>query len=184
MKPDILLFCAFQFDSEAAKDIDEMNPEKAGMQLLKAQMNSDLLTGDLRRARSSDQSFWLIGQPEIRLHRLQDTRAQVEVLGFDYYNPERGGFIDSGGAGQIALWMLDTDYDGRSLYPRQVFFPIVRKDDWTRLARNLKAGIDLEKIKAFSGTKSLPFPFTPEQQAAVKIIDTRGIESLRILQGE
>jgi len=26
-KPDILLFCALQFDEEAAKDIDEMNPE-------------------------------------------------------------------------------------------------------------------------------------------------------------
>jgi adenine-specific DNA-methyltransferase len=33
-KPDILLFCAFQFDDEAAKDIDELRPEIAGMQLL------------------------------------------------------------------------------------------------------------------------------------------------------
>ena len=22
------------------------------------------------------------------------------------------------------MWMLDTDYDGRSLFPRQVFFPM------------------------------------------------------------
>ena len=43
-KPDILLFCAFQFDEEAAKDIDELTPEIAGMQLLKVQMNTDLLT--------------------------------------------------------------------------------------------------------------------------------------------
>ena len=42
--------------------------------------------------------------------------------GFDYYNTKTGG-IESGGAGQIAVWLLDTDYDGRSLYPRQVFFP-------------------------------------------------------------
>jgi len=74
LKPDILLFCAFQFDSEAARDIDEMSTEQAGMQLLKAQMNSDLLTGDLRRAGRSDQSFWLIGQPEIRL---QSSRMRV-----------------------------------------------------------------------------------------------------------
>lgn len=35
-KPDILLFCAFQFDEEAAKNIDELTPDIAGMQLLKA----------------------------------------------------------------------------------------------------------------------------------------------------
>ena len=35
-----LLFCAFQLDDEAAKDIDELKPEVAGMQLLKVQMNA------------------------------------------------------------------------------------------------------------------------------------------------
>jgi adenine-specific DNA-methyltransferase len=34
-KPDILLFCAFQFDEEAVKDIDELTPEITGMHLLK-----------------------------------------------------------------------------------------------------------------------------------------------------
>ena len=39
---------------------------------------------------------------------------RVSVEGFDYYNTKTGG-IESGGAGQIAVWLLDTDYDGRSL---------------------------------------------------------------------
>ena len=44
-----------------------------------------------------------------------------------------------GGAAQISTWLLDTDYDGRSLFPRQVFFPMMgEKDGWARLARNLK----------------------------------------------
>ena len=41
---------------------------------------------------------------------------RVSVEGFDYYNTKTGG-IESGGAGQIAVWLLDTDYDGRSLLP-------------------------------------------------------------------
>ena len=49
LKPDMLLFCAFQFDEEAAKDIDELTPAIAGMQLIKAQMNADMLTDDLRK---------------------------------------------------------------------------------------------------------------------------------------
>ncbi|WP_221931662.1 hypothetical protein [Palleronia caenipelagi] len=64
-KPKFLLFCAFTFDPEAAKDIDEMNVP--GMTFLKVQMNTDLLTEDLKRARSSNQSFWLMGQPEVEL---------------------------------------------------------------------------------------------------------------------
>src|SRR5260370_1114060 len=45
-KPAILVFAAFEFDPEAAKDIDGMTKEKAGMTFLPAQMNADLLTAD------------------------------------------------------------------------------------------------------------------------------------------
>ena len=50
------------------------------------------------------------------------------------------------------MWLLDTDYDGRSLFPRQVFFPLSgEKDGWSRLAKNLKAEIDEELIEAYRG---------------------------------
>ena len=177
-KPDMLLFCAFQFDAEAAKDIDETN--WPGVNLLKVQMNADLQTDDLKKRRSSNESFWLIGQPDVRLKDAGDGNKQVEVHGFDYYNPKNGN-VESGGKSNIAMWMLDTDYDGRSLFPSQVFFPMAgAKDGWAKLARNLKTEIDEEKIEAFKGTESLPFK--PGKQIAVKIIDDRGIESLRIIR--
>lgn len=184
LKPDILLFCAFQFDEEAAKDIDETSEKLIGFKLLKAHMNMDLQTDDLKKQRNTNQSFWLIGQPDVRLHEISkgDDKGKVtiEVAGFDYYNPKTGA-IDSGGSKNIAMWMLDTDYDGRSLFPRQIFFPMAGpKDGWAKLAKNLKAEIDEEKIEAFRGTVSLPF--TPGKQIAVKIIDDRGIESLKIIK--
>lgn len=184
LKPDILLFCAFQFDEEAAKDIDETSEKLIGFKLLKAHMNMDLQTDDLKKQRNTNQSFWLIGQPDVRLHEISkgDDKGKVtiEVVGFDYYNPKTGA-IDSGGSKNIAMWMLDTDYDGRSLFPRQIFFPMAGpKDGWAKLAKNLKAEIDEEKIEAFRGTVSLPF--TPGKQIAVKIIDDRGIESLKIIK--
>jgi len=179
LKLDMLLFCAFQFDEEAAKDIDELTPAIAGMQLIKAQMNADLLTDDLRKKRSSNESFWLVGQPDVRLHKLEDGKTQVEVMGFDYYNPKTGK-VESGGKKNIAMWMLDTDYDNRSLFPSQVFFPMAGgKDGWAKLVKNLKAEIDEEKIEAFKGTISLPFK--AGSAVAVKIIDDRGIESLRVI---
>jgi adenine-specific DNA-methyltransferase len=81
------------------------------------------------------------------------------------------------------MWMLDPDYDGRSLFPRQVFFPMAReKDGWAKLAKNLKAEIDEGLIGAYRGTVSLPFTARDHRRAAVKIIDDRGIESLKILE--
>ena len=80
------------------------------------------------------------------------------------------------------MWLLDTNYDDRSLFPSQVFFPMAgAKDGWSKLARNLKAEIDKEKIKAFKGTVSLPFEKGDNAKIAVKIIDDRGIESLRVI---
>src|SRR3989304_4263599 len=115
------------------------------MTFLTAQINADLLTEDLKKKRASNQSFWLVGQPEVDLRRITEGKHrgdwEVEVLGFDYYNPATG-VIESGSAsrGEIAMWLLDTDYDGRSLYPRQVFFPMSgERDGWSRLARNLRA---------------------------------------------
>ncbi|HLG29091.1 MAG TPA: hypothetical protein VI387_02675, partial [Candidatus Brocadiales bacterium] len=121
-KPKIIVFASFQFDPEASKDIDELN--WPGVTLLKALMNADLLTDDLKKKRTSNESFWLIGQPDIRLEKIKEGKDkgkyQVSLLGFDYYNT-RTGTIESGGTEKIAIWMLDTDYDGRSLLPRQVF---------------------------------------------------------------
>ena len=79
--------------------------------------------------------------------------------------------------------MLDPDYDGRSLFPRQVFFPAGNaRHDWNRLAKNLKAEIDPGLIEAYRGTVSLPFKAGKYGRAAVKIVDDRGIESLKIVE--
>jgi adenine-specific DNA-methyltransferase len=182
-KPKIIVFATFQFDPEAAKDIDETH--WPGVTLLKAQMNADLLTDDLKKKRASNESFWLIGQPDVRIERIatgeDKGKLRVSVHGFDYYNTKTGG-VESGGEAQIAVWLLDTDYDGRSLYPRQVFFPMAgAKEGWARLAKNLKAEIDEELIEAYRGTVSLPFKPGEHQRIAVKIVDDRGIESLKVM---
>ena len=328
-KPKMIVFAAFQFDPEAAKDIDETH--WPGVTLLKAQMNADLLTEDLKKKRATNESFWLIGQPEVEVssfqflvfgegqrrigeygafkklsgldrleeinrldwqalclyallsqgrdvwHYLADTQGwdfdsgqyrgrpgqkhergvpavswnsprlvggignaaddlaefgiydlaggrrviqrlrgdrqvvgrlaevaealnfpiqprtqnyqlktqnlhSLAVHGFDYYNTKTGN-VESGGSERIALWMLDPDYDGRSLFPRQVFFPMAGGNGgWARLARHLKAEIDESRLEAYRGTVSLPFEAGEHGRAAVKIVDDRGIESLKIVE--
>jgi adenine-specific DNA-methyltransferase len=183
-RPQLIVFAAFQFDPEAAKDIDELN--WPGVATIKAQMNADLLTEDLKKKRTSNESFWLIGQPDVVLRQIKrgDNQGlwEVEVHGFDYYNTKTGQ-IESGGSDKIAMWMLDTDYDGRSLFPHQVFFPMAgEKEGWAKLAKNLRSEIDEEAIQAYYGTASLPFKLGKHSRVGVKIVDDRGIESLKIME--
>jgi len=172
--------------SSDLKDIDETN--WPGVILLKVQMNTDLLTEDLKKKRASNDSFWMVGQPDVGIRRIERGEHaglwEVEVYGFDYYNPKTGA-IESGDTSKIAVWLLDPDYDGRSLYPRQVFFPMAGdKDGWARLAKNLKAEIDEDLIESYRGNVSLPFELGDHKRVAVKIVDDRGIESLKIVEIE
>jgi adenine-specific DNA-methyltransferase len=185
-KPKTVVFAAFQFDPEASKDIDETN--WPGVVLLKVLMNADLLTADLKKQRASNESFWLIGQPDVKVESIaggkDKGKYRVEVRGFDYYNT-RDGTIESGTPERIAMWLLDPDYDGRSLYPRQIFFPLAGdKEGWSRLARSLKSELDENLVEAFRGVISLPFSTGENRRIAVKIIDDRGIESLKVIEVE
>lgn len=62
-KRQLLIFTAFQFDPEAAREIDEMNPYLAGMQFLKVQMNADLLTEDPKKNAPAIRASGLLGSP-------------------------------------------------------------------------------------------------------------------------
>ncbi len=57
-----------------------------------------------------------------------------------------------------------------------------RTDGWAKIARNLKAEIDEQRIEAYRGTVSLPFTAGERGRVAVKIVDDRGIESLKIVE--
>ena len=175
--PKLLVFCAFTFDPEAAKDIDNIK----GITALKVQMNTDLLTEDLKKARASNESFWLMGQPDVTLKTLKDGKYQVEVNGFDYFDTKTGE-LRSGGRKNIAMWALDTDYDDRSLFPQQVFFPLAgAKDGWNKLRKDIRAELNEDLLDKFHGTKSLPFEAGNNGRIAVKIVDDRGIESLKVM---
>jgi adenine-specific DNA-methyltransferase len=158
---------------------------KSRCHIIKSANERGFTKEDLKKKRASNDSFWLMGQPDVALSRInrgEDAgKWEVEVHGFDYNT--KTGNIESGSVEKIAVWMLDIDYDGRSIFPRQVFFPMAgEKDAWSRLARNLKAEIDEDLIESYQGTVSLPFEIGEHQRVAVKIVDDRGIESVKIIR--
>lgn len=181
--PGYIIFAAFQFGPEATQLLDDIKWQN--VTILKVQMNTDLMTDDLKKKRSSNQSFWLVGQPDVKLLKYGNKKDcyRVQVDGFDYYDVKTGKVI-SGSDKNIAMWMLDKDYDPmKCIEPCQVFFPMGgRKGGWNKLAKTLKAEINQELIEKYASNISLPFTAHPYTKIAVKIIDDRGIESLRVLK--
>jgi len=180
-KINMVIFAAMHFDPEASKTIDKIKWE--GVSILKVEMNKDLLTKDLKKERSSNESFWLIGQPDVTT-KCYDKKYIIEVNGFDYFDTEKDAVFSSNEQ-KIVMWMLDPDYDGRSIYPQQIFFPmknIAGSKGLEKLSKTLQAEINEDIIAGFFSTKSHPFLIGPNKRAAVKIIDDRGVESIKIIE--
>ena len=99
----------------------------------------------------------------------------------NYYDVKKG-IVESGGTDKIAMWMLDTDYDGMCIEPKQVFFPMEGKNEgWDKLAKTLKAEINQDLIEKYHGVVSLPFTPKEKSSIAVKIVDDRGIECMKVI---
>ena len=56
------------------------------------------------------------------------------------------------------------------------------KEGWSRLAKSLRVEVDEDLIEAYRGIVSLGFKSGDNKRIAVKIIDDRGIESLKIIE--
>lgn len=179
-KITMLVFASLHFDPEASKNIDQTRWDK--VTILKIEINKDLLTKDLKRKQSSNELFWLIGQPDIA-HNVKNKKHVIEINGLDYFDVDKDKII-SLNTDKIVMWMLDTDYDGRSVYPHQIFFPmkgVAGNDGMRRLSKTLRAEINKDSIENSYGTKSIPFAAGKNKQAAIKIVDNRGIETIKVL---
>ena len=56
-----------------------------------------------------------------------------------------------------------------------------KDDGWQKLKRDIRAELDESQLEKFHGTISLPFAAGDNKKVAVKIVDDRGIESLKVI---
>jgi adenine-specific DNA-methyltransferase len=103
---------------------------------------------------------------------------EVELKGLDLFDPNSSE-TESTGGGNVPCWMLDTDYDNLCFYATQVFFP--KTSAWDNLQRSLKAKFDDSVWSHLAGTVSEPFALGERRRVAVKVIDERGNELMRVL---
>ena len=180
---DIMIFAALQFDPLVVPELMALNKMEAlKTEFYAVDVSKDLMLYDLKSPNSQrSASFRIVGSPDIAISKSGDLYT-VEVQGFDFMDTSTGE-MQSGGTDEIVMWMLDTDYDERSLYPRQIFFPMKDSKEQTmyeNLTKSLKSVIDAEAMQRYRGTRSLPFKAGESHTIAVKIIDNAGREVVRV----
>jgi adenine-specific DNA-methyltransferase len=175
---DIALFVGFACDPEALRMIDQGAHR---MELHFVAAASDILVGDLLKTTRATKLFTVFGSPDVDVRKAKDGEVQVELKGVDLYDPNTGETQHDQGS-NVAAWFLDHDYDSKTFCICQAFFPGGgQKNPWEKLQRALKGRIDEERFEALRGTTSLPFK--PGKKLAVKVVDDRGNEVIKVLEG-
>lgn len=183
---DAVIFCGFAFEPEAQAYISDEN-RGGRVKTFMAHIRPDVVLTDARgesllKTRQDSQVFAVFGEPEVELLGPDgDGAYRVEMRGVDVYDPLTG-LVHSANVGQVAAWFLDSDYDRRAFCICQAFFPNV--DAWEKIGRALKGKLDEERLSALRGSVSLPFKPGRHQRVAVKVIDQRGNEVMRVLSLE
>ncbi|MDL5157470.1 site-specific DNA-methyltransferase [Actinomycetospora termitidis] len=190
---DLLLVLGFAFDAMALETVDEFRPSATGdfaavaaertvgrLPVLLVRMNPDLAMGDelLKKTKAAN-LFTVFGEPDVAVERSEEGLV-VEIRGLDVYDPTTGE-VRSNEPDEIALWMIDTDYDGESFFVRHCYFSGGGVDPYARLKKALRADIDEAAWATLYGTRSRTFPAPTTGRIAVKAINHYGDEVLKII---
>lgn len=182
---DDIVFAGFGFDA-AAQDVIE-SESHPNLRLHMALIRPDVAMGDLLKTQPGSQLFSVFSAPRVKgPEKLSDDEYVVEVEGMDVYDPVSNTLYPTDKE-RIAAWFIDTDYDGRTFCICQAFFP--DKAKWAKLAKALGDAnvVNEDAFDSLSGLISLAFLRPPRLKpgepwkVAVKVIDPRGNEGLRVL---
>lgn len=175
---DDLVFAAFTFDAAAQAIVeDDPNPKiRCHLTHIRPDVN---MGGNLLKDTISSQLFTVTGSPRVRLENGRNGEYIVHMEGVDIYDPLQNILIPTQ-ASKVAAWFLDSDYNGQTFNISQAFFPDSKA--WEKIAKALNTAVDPERFAAFSGPVSLPFQAGEHKRAAVKVIDPRGNEVMKIVR--
>lgn len=193
---DLLAILAFAYDPRATgvTESDGVTVEASGegfanvaaerklgrIKVLLVRMNADLLMGEDLKKTASGNLFTVFGEPDIDLRRTESGGVIVDLNGVDVYDPTTGD-VRSDDTGQIALWMIDINYNGESFFIRHCYFT-GGNDPYKRLKVALKTDIDADAWASLYQTTSREFPKPETGRIAVKVINDYGDEVMKVFE--
>ena len=176
-KRDALLIIAFGYEAPAtAGEYQQMG----SVRIIRAEANRDLMIPGLKNG-TQDNSFVVVGEPDMELRPAPNGQLELEVRGIDTYDP-RLNSVRSGNVRDIHCIMTDTDFDGLSFRVRRINFPNQTEDrQLERMKRALQRHIDDGKWNRLLTAVTIPFDPPKSGKVAVKVIDKAGMETMRVL---
>lgn len=174
-----VIFAGFSFDAAATAEI-ERKLGRARFETHMAHIRPDVnpTMGGLLKDSPRDQLFSVFGAPRVRVEKLPDNEFRVHMEGVDIYDPVKNEVTPARGD-KVAAWFLDADYDDEVFSITQAFFP--DRSAWDKLERSLKGTFAPDVWQTLSGTVSLPFVANGNRKIAVKVIDPRGNEVMKVV---
>jgi adenine-specific DNA-methyltransferase len=192
---DLLCVLGFAFDAQASEVTESdgvtVETSRSGfaevaeerkfgrIKMLLVRMNVDLLMGEDLKKTGAGNLFTVFGEPDLEIRR-EGPDVVVELHGVDVYDPTTGE-VRSRDTDRIALWMIDTDYNGDSFFVRHCYFT-GGGDPYKKLKTALKAEVDADAWAGLYGTVSQPFPAPSTGKIAVKVINDYGDEVMKIFE--
>jgi len=182
LKYERLYFFGFAVEPGARAMIED--DKKLRIPAAYVAVTPDVAMSDLLKTTRASEIFSVTGLPDVTVRRAKKKGPEgqplyeVELKGLDLFDPESMDTESTGGE-NVPCWMLDSDYDGMSFYATQVFFP--KTSAWDNLQRSLRATFDDSVWAHLAGTVSEPFALGDRKRVAVKVIDERGNELMRVL---
>jgi len=193
---DLVAVLGFAFDAQATEVTEEdgvtVAPSDEGfatvagerklgrIPVLLVRMNVDLLMGEDLKKSGAGNLFTVFGEPDIDLLDAADGQIAVRINGVDVFDPTTGE-VRSNDTSQIALWMIDTNYNEESFFVRHCYFT-GGNDPYRRLKLALKADIDPEAWETLYGTQSRSFDKPETGKIAVKVINDYGDEVMKVFE--
>jgi len=182
LKFDCLYFFGFAIEPGARAMIED--DRKLRISATYVAVTPDVAMSDLLKTTRASEIFSITGLPDAKVRKAGKKGPEgqplyeVELRGLDLFDPQSMD-TDSVSGESVPCWMLDTDYDGLCFYATQVFFP--KTSAWDNLQRSLRATFEDSIWQHLAGTVSEPFVLGERRRVAVKVIDERGNELMRVL---
>jgi adenine-specific DNA-methyltransferase len=176
-----LYFFGFAIQAKARELLEDR--KKLRIPCFYIAVTPDVAMSDLLKTSRSSEIFSVTGLPDFdvkatgKKSESGDSLYQATLEGLDIFDPSTLK-QDSIPGELVPAWMLDTDYDGMSFHATQVFFP--KTSAWDNLQKSLKATFDDSVWAHLAGTISEPFVLGDRRRVAVKVIDERGNELMRV----
>lgn len=166
------------YESElGSQPLDEELDRVGAVRVVHIRPHRDLMLGDLKAA-TGHRAFTILGEPDIAVHQSSkgDGWIEIELLGFDTYDPATGETQHKEAKKEIASWMIDIDFDGDNFFAWRLHFPATGEKDLSKLAEDLKVDVKSLRYKASLSTRSAPFKAPDHGRIAVRVITTTGDE--------